>query len=659
MCGITGVLELADPQRPVAPEVLRAMNACMVHRGPDSCGEHLEPGLGMAMRRLAIIDVTGGDQPIANEDGSIRIVYNGEIYNFAELRDELVAAGHSFATRADTEVIVHGYEEWGDDVLSRLRGMFAFSLWDAKRRRLLLARDRAGIKPLFYAHGKGRLLWGSELKCLLRHPSIERRLRPAGLHHFLAWSYVPAPLTLFEGIHELPAGHRLVAEAGGVRVERWWDLRYAVEAGRSLEIAASETRERLDEAVKLRMIAEVPLGAFLSGGIDSATVVALMTRHSSAPPKTFSIGYEKGGEFFDERPQARRVARLYGTEHHEFVLDPDLVEVLPRLVRAFDQPFGNASAIPNWYLAQLTRRHVTVALSGLGGDEVYAGYERYRGALLAERLGFLPKPLVRHLLLPLAEALPDSRRGDHWRDRARRFVRTLELDFDARYRELVTALHRERRRELLTSDLDAAVDADEPDRLYQETTAPASSAHPLHRALYADLMLYLPGDLLTLTDRMSMAHSLEVRVPFLDHRVLEHAATLPPEYKLAGLDKKRVLKRAVADLLPKDLLERRKMGFSVPLTLWFREQLRPYVESVLSESAVRSAGVFRYPAVRRMLDDHYARRANFDNQIFSLLTFTLWHQEFVDQSGGSSTGEAGGPSSRQPIRAVEMTRLSR
>ncbi|MGH0037031.1 MAG: asparagine synthase (glutamine-hydrolyzing) [Myxococcota bacterium] len=628
MCGIVGIHALREGAA-VDEAVLARMNAVITHRGPDSDGFHSEPGrVGLAMRRLAIIDVAGGDQPIANEDETVWTVFNGEIYNFAELRSELESKGHRFQSRTDTEVIVHGYEEWGDDVVTRLRGMFGFALWDARRQRLLLARDRAGIKQLFFHVSGDRLVWGSELKAVLQHPDVERRLRPAAVNHFLTFLYVPEPLTMFEGVSELHAGHLLVAEKGRVDVRPYWRLRYDVDRSLDMETAAEGLLGKLDEAVRMRLISDVPLGAWLSGGIDSGAVVALMARHSPDPVNTFSIGYATGGEAFDERVFARELARQYATDHREFEMEPDLVAIAPSLVRAFDQPSADSTAIPTWYLCQLTRQHVTVALSGLGGDEIAAGYERHRGAMLAERLGWVPGPL-RRLGVMLADALPDPRSGNQWGQRAKRFARNLGLPFDERYFEFLAQMASPLRGALLTPEIAEQIELDDPLRHCLATVDAVRDADPLNRALYADLKLYLPGDLLTLTDRISMAHSLEVRVPFLDHELLEYAATIPPELKLHGMERKAVLKRAVAPMLPPGFLTRRKMGFSAPIAVWFRDALRPFVEETLSERAIRDAGVFRYATVRRILDDHFARRVNADNQIWALITFTLWYQDYI------------------------------
>jgi asparagine synthase (glutamine-hydrolysing) len=392
--------------------------------------------------------------------------------------------------------------------------------------------------------------------------------------------------------------------------------------------------------VRIRLISDVPLGAFLSGGIDSGAVVALMARHSNAAVNTFSVGYAAGGEAFDERAFARELALRYATQHRELEIRPDLVAIAPALVQAFDQPCADSTAVPTWYLSEFTRRHVTVALSGLGGDEVAAGYERYRGALLGEKLRWVPGWLRRGVLRPLADALPDPRSGSQWAQRAKRFVRAMELPFDDRYFELVAQHTRAQREALLTPEMRERVELDEPRTHFHGVLDPVLDAHPLNRALYADLKLYLPGDLLTLTDRVSMAHSLEVRVPFLDHELLEFAARIPPQHKLAGMERKHVLRRAVRDLLPPSFFQRRKMGFSAPLAVWFRGELRDFVEDALAPDALREAGVFRPEAVRRVLDDHQARRANYDNQIWALLMFMLWHRDVL----------RGGPVSSSPCR---------
>lgn len=629
MCGIVGIYSCREG-RPIDARLVESMNRSIVHRGPDSAGFYQEPGrVALAMRRLSIIDVAGGDQPVTNEDRSVWVVFNGEIYNFHALREELSARGHRFKSHCDTEVIVHAYEEWGDDCVTHFRGMFAFAIWDANRRRVLLARDRVGIKQLFYTEVDGQLLWASEIKALLQHPGVARALRPAAVNHYLTYLYVPEPLTMFEGIHELQAGHVLTAERGTVTTHPYWKLRYNVNRGMGRVEAAERLRTHLDDAVRVRLLSDVPLGAFLSGGIDSAAIVALMAKHSQTPVQTFSVGYAKGGEAFDERRYARALAARYAADHREFEMRPDLSEVTSKIVRAFDQPSADSGAIPTWHLSSFVSQYVKVALSGLGGDEIAAGYERHRGAMFAERLRWIPQWVMRSVAQPLVDGLPDPRSGNQWPQRAKRFIKTSSLPFDSRFFEMMAQWSKDGRAALLTPEILEQIDIDEPTEHYHKYLREVSDADPLNRALYAELKLYLPGNLLTLTDRMSMAHSLEVRVPFLDHEVLEFASQIPPDYKLYRMDRKHVLKRAVADLLPADFLRRRKMGFTPPLSVWFRTELRDFIEDSLSPTRIRDAGVFRYETVRRIIDDHYARRANLDNQIWALVTFMTWWSEYI------------------------------
>ena len=608
------------------------MNQSLRHRGPDSHGIYEEaPFVVLAMRRLAIIDVGGGDQPMSNEDHTVWAVFNGEIYNFQSLRADLESRGHVFRTSADTEVIVHGYEEWGDELPSHLRGMFCFAVWDSKVRKLMLARDRVGIKPLFYAKADGQLIWGSEIKALLRHPAVaaERALNPSALNEFLTFLYVPSPQTIFDGISELPPGHVLIANANQVQLRPYWRLEYRPDRSMSRGEFYEGLRAELDDAVKVRMISEVPLGAFLSGGIDSGAIVALMAGHASEPINSFSIGYSSGAKQFDERAFARELAERYSTNHREFEMTPDIASLVPDLVQAFDQPFADSTAIPTWYLCQMTRKHVTVALSGVGGDEIAGGYERHRAAALGKYLDQIPGWLSNFVIRPLTNRLPDSNSGNQWPSRLRRIGRTLDMDPDDRFFELISTAGFARREELLTPEIQREIDLNGPRACFGEQMAQLEATDPLDRALFADLKLYLPGDLLTLTDRISMAHSLEVRVPYLDHHVIEFAARIPPEVKLRRLERKHVLKRAVRTLLPKSFLRRRKMGFSAPLPVWFRGDLREFVEDSLGEQRLRRAGVFRPAAVRRVIDQHMACEANHDNLIWALIMFTEWEQRYL------------------------------
>ena len=625
MCGITGIYSPAGGP-PIVESTLDCMNQVIHHRGPDEGGMHIEPNVGLAMRRLSILDIAGGTQPISNEDDSVWIIYNGEIYNFELLRTELQALGHKFKTKSDTEVILQSYLAWGTEALPRLNGMFAFAIWDRNKQRLWLARDRAGIKPLFWMEHEGRLLWGSEIKSILQDPSVPRDLDADALNQLLAYGFVPGSQTMFKGIHSLPPGHELVVEGDGPKIRRWWNLRYAPNTQRSLQQTTEAFKDVLRKAVKRRMIADVPLGAFLSGGIDSGSIVALMTAEANAPVKTFSMGYEEAGDAFDEREAAKLVAERYQTDHFEKVVQPDLAAVASKLVWAFDQPFEDSSALPNWYLSEMTREHVTVALSGLGGDEMLAGYERYRGALLAERFQWIPTA-VQKLLAKVAHQIPDASSGLQWVDRAKRFLDSMALPFDERYFAIIQRMQQEGRQACLAPELRAQINQDAPANAFKVLMEEVQDAEPLNRALYADLHLYLAGDLLTLADRISMAHSLEVRVPFIDHEVMEFCATVPTEWKLNGMEKKYLLRRAARDWLPNEILERRKMGFSVPLSPWFRGPLKEWLEDTLSEQAVRDFGALDYTQIKALKEEHYSKKANRSGILWALATCILWDRE--------------------------------
>ncbi len=629
MCGIAGVLNFQSGA-PVDRSLLRAMADTIRHRGPDEEGYYADGEVGLAARRLKIIDLATGRQPIRNEDGTVWAVFNGEIYNYRDLRASLLARGHHFYTQTDTETIVHLYEDHGPDCVTRLRGMFAFALWDARRKRLLLARDRVGEKQLYYAITDGSLIFGSEIKCLLKSPAQKRAIDPVALRDYFTYLYVQGERTIFEGIRRLPPGHVLVCENGHASLRRYWELWPRPDDAAREDDVVGEFRERFAEAVRMRLASDVPLGAFLSGGIDSSAVVAMMARASAAPVKTFTVGYDGNGIAYDERPYARLVAERYGTHHHELVVRPEVEEVIPAIVQAFDEPFADSSAIPNYYIAKLTREHVTVALSGLGGDEVGAGYERYVGALLAETYRRVPRLLREHVIARLVRRLPDSRSGRLTVDRAKRFVDGAGLDFPDRYRHYLSAFSGEELGRLLHGDLNGP-GAGEP--IQDEVTRflgslPASD--PLSRMIFTDLATYLPDDLLVLSDRMSMAHSLELRAPFLDHELLEFVATVPSWLKLRGWTKKYLLKRAFEPLLPGVILRRRKKGFSVPLAVWLRGSLRPFLMEWLDEGRIRRIGLLNERAVSTLVREHLDRRHNHENKLWALLIFSIWHRLYME-----------------------------
>jgi asparagine synthase (glutamine-hydrolysing) len=625
MCGIVGIA--GSVSRPVDDAVLRSMNDALWHRGPDDEGFLVQDRVGLGMRRLSIIDVAGGRQPIHNEDKSVWAVFNGEIYNHDELREDLQRRGHHFYTRSDTETLVHLYEEYGDAGVTKLRGMFAYALWDERRNRLFVARDRLGIKPLYYARFDGRLYFTSELRAFRRVPGFPHELNEASVQRYLAYLYVPGPETIWRGVVELPPAHYLVYEGDGVTVHRYWDIEYRGERHTS----PAEWRERFlaqfRDSVKSHLMSEVPLGAFLSGGIDSSAMVAVMAEESGNRVKTFSIGYEGDGAFQDERPYARIVAERYGTEHREFVVAPHIADLLPDLVATMEQPFADSSVLPNYYISKLTRQHVTVALSGLGGDEIGGGYQRYLGMLWAERYGRLPAALRPQWLAAAVGRLPDVRSGRRWIDQAKRFFATTGLGAADRYAAMVTTFSAADRSRLLAPDFGSRTALDDPVTLVTRVFGAGKADSILHAAMLADLGLYLPGDLLTLADRVSMRHSLEVRVPFLDHPLVELMATVPDRLKVAGRTKKVLMREAFRGLLPPGILNRRKVGFSVPLALWLRTDLRATMQEILSESEVRKLGYLRPAEVERIKTEHLAGRANHESKLWALINLQCWHRQ--------------------------------
>ena len=636
MCGIAGIV--GSVNRPVDDAVLRAMTDALWHRGPDDEGFLVQRSVGLGMRRLSIIDVEGGRQPIHNEDKSVWVVFNGEIYNHDELRDDLQAMGHTFYTRSDTEVVVHLYEEYGEAGVDRLRGMFAYALWDEKRSRLILARDRLGIKPLYYARFEGRLLFASELKAFYRVPGFPRELNAASVQRFLAYLYVPGPETIWRHIVELPPAHYLVYEQDRVTEHRYWSLAYRSEA----QVSAGEWRERFlsqfTNSVKSHLMSEVPLGAFLSGGIDSSAMVGIMARESGARVKTFSIGYEGRGSFQDERRYARTVAERFGTEHREFVVSPDIAALVPQLVAALEQPFADSSAIPNYYISKLTRQHVTVALSGLGGDEIGGGYQRYLGMLWSERYRRLP-PMLRPRALERAVTwLPDGESGRRWVDRAKRFLATSGMNSGECYAAMVTTFSAAQRQRLLMPEFLERPSLGAAESLVTDVFEAAEARGAVDAAMRADLNLYLPGDLLTLADRISMRHSLEVRVPFLDHPLVELMARVPRRLKLSGWSTKVLMREAFGELLPASILNRRKVGFSVPLALWLRTDLRDTMLDILGEAEIRRVGYLQYSEVERIVQEHLSGRVNHENRLWALINLVSWHRLW--NTNGSVGGQA-------------------
>jgi asparagine synthase (glutamine-hydrolysing) len=622
VCGICG---LATRGGPADPERLRAMSATLVHRGPDSDGHLVDGSVELAARRLSIIDLETGDQPIANEDGTVHVVQNGEIYNYRELRAGLEHAGHRFATRSDTEVLVHLYEEHGDGFAERLRGMFAVAVWDARRRRLVLARDPFGIKPLYYRDSAEGLAFSSELRALPRG-----EIDLDALEAFLAFNSIPGPYSIFRDVKKLLPGHLLVWEDGEGRVSRFARPAPvpASEVRREDEDElAEELRARLRDSVRAHLIADVPVGVLLSGGVDSSTLAALAAQESSEPVHSFSIGFEERS--FDELDDARAVAQLYGTRHEELVLRPDAALLLPALADAFDEPFADSSALPTYLVSELAARHVKVALSGEGGDELFGGYYTYAADLLAQRLGRLA-PLAR----PLVERLPSSSRRASFDYKAKRFVRGADLPPLERHHAWKEIFSAEARTELLGSDPLSASRLDPVD-LLRARFAETEGAELLARLQDVDLGTYLVDDLLAKTDRASMAHSLEARVPYLDPLVAGLAQALPTRLKVSGLRKKRLLRKAAAPLLPRRIVYGRKRGFSIPAAAWLRGELEPFARDVLSPETLRRQAFFQPAAVTRLLDRHVAGKEDLSRQLWGLLAFTLWYERHVERTPGA------------------------
>ena len=627
VCGIVGIVN--SDGHPVSGDLLSRMCEAIRHRGPDEDGFYLKDTVGLAMRRLAIIDLKGGQQPIHNGDSSAWIVFNGEIYNYRELRARLEKLGHKFYTDSDTEAIIHAYDQYGAECPKYLRGMFAFAIWDERRQELFLARDRVGKKPLLYAQVNGQLIFASEFSALLLHPDISREIEPDAIHYYLSFMCVPAPLTAYRQIRKLEPGHTLRWRKGEIKIERYWQPDFSQKIKISEEEAGERAVEILREAVRLRLISEVPLGAFLSGGIDSSAVVALMSEQSSEPVKTFSIGFEE--QDFSELHHARRVAEHVGADHHEFIVRPDALEVLPTLVEHYGEPYADSSAIPTYYVSRETRQHVTVALNGDGGDECFAGYERYAAMRIAETYHHLPGLLRESLIERTINLLPaSSGNGRHPLARARRFMRAASLPKVERYLRWVSTFDAEAKTELYSDSFRHEVEQSNPASFLTPWFAKANGAGIVDATLLADTMTYLPNDLLVKVDIASMAVSLEARSPFLDHHVIEFAASLPEHLKLRGLTTKYLLKRVLKRLLPAENLERRKMGFGVPIGHWFRGQMQGFLrETLLSEKALRR-GLFNPATVKRLVEQHTRGERDYAHQLWTLLMLELWFERFID-----------------------------
>ena len=631
MCGITGWanLDSRTPPPDGARELLHAMCERMVHRGPDSEGLLVSNGVALGMRRLAIIDLVTGEQPVYNEDQSVAVVLNGEIYNYREIRRDLEKRGHSFRSQSDTEVLPHLYEEYADDMVQHLNGMFAFALWDATQHRLLVARDRFGEKPLYWGVFDNTLVFASEPKVLLAHPAVKTSLNLQALREYLSFDYVPAPLTIYQGINKLPAAHLLTLANGKIETRPYWSLSYKTEEPSPTEAeAAAHLRELLADSVRMRLVSDVPLGVLLSGGVDSSTVAALAVESSPEAVKTFSISFAESS--FDESSYARAVAKFLGTDHHEERLSANLAANLVGEIGSWmDEPFSDPSLVPTYLLSRFTRKHVTVALGGDGGDELFAGYPMYRGHRWAENYLKVPQALRTGIFEPLVGLLPVKTKNLSLDYKATRFVSGTKYDRVARHHIWFGSFNPAEQEMLLTPEVLRNTDAD----IYQQARAmlaECDSSDVVEQMQSLDTRLYLAEDILTKVDRASMAVSLEVRAPFLDHRVAEFAASLPANYKLRGSKTKYILKRAIEGSLPPFVTRRGKKGFGVPVAEWLKQKLRPLARDLLSPERVRRAGVFNPEYVTKLQDEHERGVANHRKLLWTLLMFELWHESFIE-----------------------------
>lgn len=631
MCGICGFSNTSD-QSPFSRDLLHAMCQTIAHRGPDDEGLHTEPHLALGARRLSILDLEGGHQPLSNEDGTIWAAHNGEIYNLPDLRRELESAGHQFRTGTDTEVIVHAYEEWGESFPTRLRGMFASAVWDRRQKRLLIARDRLGIKPLYYTLNRdGTLIFGSELKTILAHRKTHRELEPRALNLFLTLEYIPAPYSIFRDIHKLPAGHLLIYENERVRIHSYWDLLREVEEQgpdlRPLDQVMDELYALLEEAVRLRLLSDVPLGAFLSGGIDSSAIVGLMHNLGVDPLRTFSIGFED--QTYNELEFARTIARRFGTVHEEFIIRPQALELTEKLINHLDEPLGDFSIFPTFLVSEMARKHVTVILSGDGGDEIFGGYEHYQAQKLASLPGLSSGMRA---LSGLIRALPPSDKKKGAWNKLRRFAQGMENSRDLRHFRWMMFLSDKDRSKLFRPDFAGSLGGIESLRLrppFPNVFSQMDRLDSINGELYLDLKTYLADNILVKVDRMSMAPSLETRVPLIDHKVVEFIFRQPGKTKLRGLTTKWLFKKTMGRLLPEEIITRKKEGFSIPIKHWLRTDLRALLCDTLTEKRIREEGYFNPTLVKTMMDKHLSGRENYSHQLWALLVFALWKDRYL------------------------------
>lgn len=628
MCGICGKIYI-DRNRKVELRIVKQMASLLQHRGPDEEGYYIHDNVGLGHKRLSIIDLASGRQPISTPDGSLTIVYNGEIYNYRVLREELIKKGHKFATNSDTEVILHLFEEERERCLEKLWGMFAFAIWDDRNQQLFLARDRVGKKPLYYALLNDCFLFASELKALLVDPAVKRDVNEEAIHDYLTYQYVPYPSTIFQGIQKLPPASYLIFSQGKLRVYKYWELHYEPKRQISFEQAKEETLALLDDAVRIRLESEVPLGVFLSGGVDSSAVVAFMRRHVTGELKTFSIGFEE--EEFNELPYARKIAQLFETKHQEFIVQPDTIETLPKLVWHFDEPYADSSALPTYYVAKMARQYVTVALNGDGGDESFCGYTRYQGFRPFQMFSRIPAVLRRYILSPLSQIAFKNVPNNVFFEKLYYVTQVSLMDEERRYAQMML-IFRDYMKPLMYGErLRPLVEKKDSIQRTLSFMRDKRVREMIDKMTYSDIMTYLVDDLLPKMDRMTMAHSLEARSPFLDHRVMEFAASLPPEIRFRNNTLKYLLKNALSSILPEEILRRRKKGFGVPISHWFKKELFEFAREILLSSRAGQRGLFNMRYIKKLLNDHQQGRQNHHHRIWALLNLEVWFRTFVDR----------------------------
>ena len=629
MCGICGKINFSS--EPVESSIINNMCSALSHRGPNDRGIYTNNEMGLGHVRLSIIDLSpAGHQPMSNENKQIWIVFNGEIYNYKDLKAELEMKGHKFNSNTDTEVIIHLYEEYGRDCVTKLNGMFAFAIWDESKKEMFLARDRVGIKPLFYFFDNEKLVFGSEIKSILQDESVKREIDLQALHDYLTFLYVPAPNTIFKKIKKLLPGHILICKGRNITVKKYWDLNYDQESEiKSEDYYAEGLLELLKKSIKRRLISDVPLGAFLSGGIDSSAIVGLMSKLMNEPVKTFSIGFRSAG-YHDERKYAMQIADMFKTEHHELEVEPDAVELLPKLVYHFDEPFADSSAVPIYLVSKMAKEYVTVILSGTGGDDILGGYRRYFADRLAEYYLKVPG-FVNNLIHKIVNELPVSRTsiGGEYLLLMKKFIDCAPLAPEIRYISLVSFFSEDMKKQLY---FDNSNDQTRSLNILKSYFANVHTKEFLNKTLYVDLKTYVPDDLLVKEDRMTMAVGLEGRVPFLDHELIEFAATIPSNLKLKGFTTKYILKKSLANLLPKNIINRRKHGFAVPIGEWLKKDLKDFSRQILLESRTRQRGYFNHKYVEELLRRHQSGKQDFSQHLWSLLILELWHRVFIDSS---------------------------